>query len=71
LEQPKAKRRGPAVLDAPGADGEINCLTHGDFSPAQRTEIAGGFDNDRAPGHGYDFEAAQKRLDFTRRALVL
>jgi hypothetical protein len=30
----------PAVLDAPGADQQVDGLADGDAAPAQRTEIA-------------------------------
>src|SRR5712671_4593272 len=56
--------QGPAVLDAPGPDQQVDGLADGDPAPAQRAEIAGSRDSDRLAGHWHDCEAAQQNLDF-------
>src|SRR5438105_15484653 len=61
----------PAVLDAPGADQKVDGLADGDPAPAQGTEIAGCCDGNRFTGHWHNFEAAQERLDFPSRPLVV
>src|ERR1700674_2999558 len=61
----------PAVLDAPGADQQIDGLADGDPPPAQGTEIARRCDGNRVAGHWHDFEAAQQGLDLSSRPLAV
>lgn len=59
------------VLDAPGADQEIDGLANCDPAPPQGTEIAGCRDGDRVAGHRHDFEAAQESLDVPSGSLAV
>jgi hypothetical protein len=56
-------KQWPAVLDAPGADQQVDCLADGDAAPAQGTEIAGSCDCNCVTGHCHNFKAAQQSLD--------
>src|SRR3984893_14079306 len=81
LDQPEMARhgmeiaivveQGPAVLDAPGADQEVDGLADSDPAPAQGAEIARRRDSDRVAGHRHNFEAAQQGLDFSSRPLAV
>ena len=50
----------PAVLDAPPADQQLDCLANGDPAPAQGTEISGRRGGNRAAGHWHNFEAGRR-----------
>src|ERR1700688_1195328 len=53
----------PAVLDAPGADQEINGLSNRDPLPAKETKIGSRRDRDNLAGHRHNLEPPQQRLD--------
>src|ERR1700730_4370217 len=61
----------PAVLDAPGADQQVDGLADGDAAPAQRTEIAGRRDGNPVAGHWHYLEAPQQGLDVSSRPLAV
>src|SRR5215471_6837411 len=61
----------PAVLNAPGADQQVDGLAHGDPTPTQETEIAGRRGGNRIADHRRNFEAAQQSLDFLRRPVAV
>src|SRR5215468_6214238 len=60
-----------AVLDAPGADQQVDSLADGNPTAVQRAEIARRRDGNRVASHGYDFEVAQQCLDFLRLSLAV
>jgi hypothetical protein len=60
-----------SVLDAPGADQQVDGLADRDPTPAQGTEIPGRRDGNGVPGHRHDFEAAQQGFDVASRPLAV
>src|SRR6266849_802316 len=63
--------QGPAVLDAPSPDQQVDGLADGDPAPAQCAEIPGRRDDDRVARHWHDCEAAQQNLDFLSLPLAV
>src|SRR4029453_7296296 len=55
----------PAVLDAPGANQQVDRLADGNAAPAQRTEITGRYDRNRVASHWNDFEATHEGLNLS------
>jgi hypothetical protein len=61
----------PAVLNAPGADQEIDGLANGNAAPAQAAEIASCSNGNGFAPHLNELETAQQSLDRSRRSLAL